>query len=75
MKKIKQIKATRTVHYAIKRELSVGYAEVLSDHDELDEAIEALDEWRQSVKDKFKRSIYIVKVTNMFVTHYEEEKF
>lgn len=75
MTKIEEIRTTRHVRYAITRDLSVGYSDVLSYHDELKDAIEMLNEWRQPVRDKFKSSIYIVKVTNMFVTHYEEEKF
>ena len=75
MTKIEEIRTTRHVRYVIKRDLSVGYADVLSYHDELKDAIEMLNEWRQPVRDKLKSSIYLVKVTNMFVTHYEEEKF
>jgi hypothetical protein len=79
--KIKQVDATRRVKYEVRR---VGLAidgrhtypyDVMSYENTLEGAIEALKEWREAASEKNRKEFYIVKVTNMFVTHYEEEKF
>jgi len=49
--------------------------DVMSYENTLEGAIEALKEWREATSEKNRKGFYIVKVTNMFVSHYEEEKF
>jgi len=79
--KIRQVDATRLVKYEVRR---VGLAidgrhtypyDVMSYENTLEGAIEALKEWREAASEKNRKDFYIVKVTNMFVTNYEEEKF